>query len=129
MILSLGAPLYQEHKDRLNRLLPGRFYELYGLTEGLLDHPRQSRSRYARPARSACRRRSSTRCASCARTVPTPQPGEIGEIVGRGPILMTGYYNRPDLTEQAIRDGWLFTGDMGYVDDEGYLTWSTARRT
>ena len=32
-----------------------------------------------------------------------------------------GYYGRPDLTEQAIRDGWLFTGDLGYVDDEGYL--------
>jgi acyl-CoA synthetase (AMP-forming)/AMP-acid ligase II len=48
-------------------------------------------------------------------------PGEVGEIVGRGPSLMTGYFNRPDLTAQAIRDGWLFTGDMGYVDEEGYL--------
>ncbi|MBL8542072.1 MAG: AMP-binding protein, partial [Betaproteobacteria bacterium] len=34
---------------------------------------------------------------------------------------MTGYFNRPDLTAQAIRDGWLFTGDLGYVDSEGYL--------
>jgi len=48
-------------------------------------------------------------------------PGEIGEIVGRGPFLMTGYYQRPDLTAQAIRDGWLFSGDMGYADDEGFL--------
>ena len=47
--------------------------------------------------------------------------GEVGEIVGRGPSLMIGYYNRPDLTAQAVRDGWLFTGDMGYVDEEGYL--------
>jgi len=47
--------------------------------------------------------------------------GEIGEIIGRGPILMSGYHNRPDLTEKAIRNGWLFTGDMGFVDDEGFL--------
>ena len=46
---------------------------------------------------------------------------EVGEIVGRGPILMSGYYNQPDLTAKAIRDGWLYTGDMGFVDAEGYL--------
>ncbi len=48
-------------------------------------------------------------------------PGEIGEIVGCGPITMTGYYKRPDLTAQAIRDGWVYSGDLGYMDDEGYL--------
>ena len=48
-------------------------------------------------------------------------PREIGEIVGRGPIRMQGYYKRPDLTEQAIRDGWIFSGDLGYVDEDGYL--------
>jgi long-chain acyl-CoA synthetase len=45
-------------------------------------------------------------------------PGEIGEIVGRGPALMPGYYKRPDLTVEAIVDGWLHTGDLGYVDEE-----------
>ncbi|MGA7443350.1 MAG: hypothetical protein WBW82_14350, partial [Candidatus Sulfotelmatobacter sp.] len=48
-------------------------------------------------------------------------PGEIGEIVGRGPALMPGYYKRPDLTAQAIVDGWLHTGDLGYVDEDGFL--------
>jgi acyl-CoA synthetase (AMP-forming)/AMP-acid ligase II len=48
-------------------------------------------------------------------------PGQIGEIAGRGPFLMTGYYKRPDLTAQAVRDGWLYSGDMGYVDEEGFL--------
>ena len=40
-------------------------------------------------------------------------PGEVGEIVGRSPLMMPGYYKRPDLTAQAIVDGWLFTGDVG----------------
>ena len=48
-------------------------------------------------------------------------PGEVGEIVGRGPITMPGYYKRPDLTALAIRDGWLFSGDLGYVDEDGFL--------
>jgi len=45
----------------------------------------------------------------------------IGEIIGRGPITMPGYYGRDDLTAAALRDGWLYTGDLGYVDDDGYL--------
>jgi acyl-CoA synthetase (AMP-forming)/AMP-acid ligase II len=119
MILSLGAPLYKEHKDILNRVLPNRFYELYGLTEGfwtILDRTQSERkagSVGAPPAFYEMR---------IVREDGTEAPcGEVGEIVGRGPSLMTGYYNRPDLTTQAIRDGWLFTGDMGCVDEEGYL--------
>jgi acyl-CoA synthetase (AMP-forming)/AMP-acid ligase II len=49
------------------------------------------------------------------------EAGEVGEIVGRGPSLMLGYFGRPDLTDQAVRDGWLYTGDLGYADGEGYL--------
>jgi acyl-CoA synthetase (AMP-forming)/AMP-acid ligase II len=48
-------------------------------------------------------------------------PNEVGEIVGRSPLLMPGYYKRPDLTEAAIVDGWMHTGDMGYLDDDGFL--------
>jgi long-chain acyl-CoA synthetase len=47
--------------------------------------------------------------------------GEGGEISGTSPLLMPGYYGRSDLTEAAIENGWLFTGDLGFVDAEGFL--------
>jgi acyl-CoA synthetase (AMP-forming)/AMP-acid ligase II len=48
--------------------------------------------------------------------------GEIGEIVCRGDSVMSGYWNNPKATVEAIRNGWLFTGDMGSFDARGYLT-------
>ena len=48
-------------------------------------------------------------------------PGEVGEIVVRGPLLMKGYWNRPEDTAAAIPDGWLRTGDLARQDDDGYL--------
>lgn len=119
MIMTVGAPLHLEHKQKLNDLLPGVFYELYGLTEGfvtVLDKTQYE----AKPASVG---------------VPPPfyemrivddngkdrLPNEVGEIIGKAPIQMAGYYKRPDLTKNAIRDGWLYSGDLGYVDEDGYL--------
>jgi len=47
--------------------------------------------------------------------------GEIGEIIARGPNIMQGYYNMPEETQAALRNGWLYTGDMGRFDEDGYL--------
>ena len=119
MVLSLGAPLLREHKDRLNDALPGRFYELYGLTEGFVtildrdDALRKSGSVGVPPPFYEMRI-----VGEDGRDVPQ---GAVGEIAGRGPITMPGYYNRVELSAEALRDGWLFTGDLGYVDEDGFL--------
>jgi long-chain acyl-CoA synthetase len=49
-------------------------------------------------------------------------PGESGEIAVRGPMVTKGYWGRPEATTEAIPDGWLRTGDIGRVDEEGYFT-------
>ena len=119
MICNVGAPLHQEHKEKLTRYLPNRFYELYGLTEGFLtildknDYTAKPGSVGVPPQYYDMRIEDPD-----GNQVP---PGEIGEIVGRGPIQMTQYYKQPDLTREAIKDGWLYTGDLGYADEDGYL--------
>ncbi len=48
-------------------------------------------------------------------------PGEMGEVLVRGPHIMKGYWNRPEATAEAIRDGWLYTGDLATTDKEGFV--------
>jgi long-chain acyl-CoA synthetase len=118
-VLSLGAPLLEKHRAEFEAVLPGRLYELYGLTEGIITilDPRVAANKpgsvgAAPPFFDIRVRREDGSDAA---------PGEIGEIVGRGPLLMEEYYNRPDLTAAAVRDGWMHSGDMGYLDEDGYL--------
>jgi fatty-acyl-CoA synthase len=49
------------------------------------------------------------------------KPGEVGEIIVSGPILMTAYWKRPQQTEETIKDGWLHTGDLAKLDEEGFI--------
>lgn len=49
------------------------------------------------------------------------EPGEVGEVVARGPQVMLGYWNNQAATDQVIRDGWLYTGDMGKRDKDGFF--------
>jgi acyl-CoA synthetase (AMP-forming)/AMP-acid ligase II len=51
---------------------------------------------------------------------PVP-PGKAGEIVKQSPTVMKGYYKNPEATAKALKNGWLYTGDLGYLDEDGYL--------
>jgi len=119
MVCSVGAPLHLEHKKEFARRLPGRFYELYGLTEGFVtildrdDFERKPGSVGVPPPLYEMRI-----VDDGGNEVAT---GDVGEIVGRGPTLMPGYHKREDLTAEAIKDGWLHSGDLGFVDEDGFL--------
>ncbi len=77
--------------------------------------------------------KSARRLASCGKPVPGVEvrvvdldnrdvaPGEVGEIIARGPNIMAGYWKRPAETEATIVDGWLRTGDLATVDEDGYI--------
>ncbi|MBN9404453.1 MAG: AMP-binding protein [Burkholderiales bacterium] len=125
-----GAPMYLADIQRALQVMGPRFVQIYGQGEtpmvgtvlsradlGDTKHPRH-RQRLASigVAQTPVRVRVTD---AAGRDLP---PGEIGEVLVRGDSVMTGYWNNPEATAAAIRDGWLFTGDMGALDEDGYLT-------
>ena len=119
MLCSIGAPLHRTHKDHFNEVLPGRFYELYGLTEGLVTI--LDREEFGAKPDSVGTPLPFYEMKIVDKEGNRLPPNAIGEIVSHGPSTTPGYYKRPDLTAQSIRDGWVHTGDLGYVDEDGFL--------
>ncbi|MHB1651475.1 MAG: long-chain-fatty-acid--CoA ligase [Desulfitobacteriaceae bacterium] len=117
-----AAPLAPDVKRRFEELTGSRLMEGYGLTEAVT-------ALCANPYRGV------NKTGSIG--LPFPDviiqirdlesgqqelpPGETGELVIQAPELMLGYHQRPQETAGALRDGWLFTGDLGYRDEEGYF--------
>ncbi len=120
--ISGSAPLPIEVQQKFEEVTGGKLVEGYGLTEAspvthanfLWDRPRIKGSiGVPWPDTDVV-------ILSLETGDPLP-PGEIGEIAVKGPQVMKGYWNRPEDTEQSIRNGWLLTGDLGYMDEEGYF--------
>ena len=113
LLVSGGAPLDPELFDRF-RSLGFTLCEGYGLTETAPvltvnppDRPRRGSVGLPLPG--------------VELRIIRPDSDGVGEIVARGPNVMSGYFGQPELTASALRDGWLHTGDLGRLDAEGYL--------
>jgi long-chain acyl-CoA synthetase len=125
-----ASPMPVELLKRAMKVFPGaEFFQGYGQSEAspLLtalmpeDHITEGAERITR------------RLASCGRPVigvevevvdendRPVKPGEVGEIVARGPNVMMGYWKRPEETATTLRGGWLRTGDMATIDEDGYI--------
>jgi acyl-CoA synthetase (AMP-forming)/AMP-acid ligase II len=119
-----GSPITLGVLERAQELLPGvALSQAYGMTElapvatllGSADHAAKRKlTSGGRPAPHV-----EIRIAG-ADDEPLA-PGEVGEILVRGPNLMSGYWERPEETREALRGGWMHTGDGGYLDEDGYL--------
>jgi len=117
-----AASLPPEVKRRFEDLTGGRLMEGYGLTEAVT-------AKCANPYRGVNKTGSIgipfpdtvMRIVDAETGTRDLPPGEVGEIVLKSPDMMLGYYGRPEETAQTIRDGWLYTGDLGYMDRDGYF--------
>jgi len=120
--VSGAAPLLAETKRRFEELTGGRIVEGYALTETTM---------------AACVTPYLGKWKEGSTGMPLPDvvvrigdietgegempPGKEGEIVFKAPQLMVGYWNKTEETRDMLRDGWLYTGDIGYMDEDGYV--------
>lgn len=123
-----GSPIAEAILDRALTALPQvGFLQAYGMTELSPLATVLPPFFHSPEGRGENKLRSAGRAGLCVelRVVdPDGQPvptGETGEIVVRGPNVMLGYWHKPEQTAEAVRDGWMHTGDAGYLDEDGFL--------
>jgi acyl-CoA synthetase (AMP-forming)/AMP-acid ligase II len=123
-----AAPMPPDLLDRALTTWPqAEFFQAYGLTEtagaACINLPANHRPGAPDPARlrSVGRAGLGAEIRVVDETGADCPRGQVGEIIIRGPMVTAGYWKLPEATAQALRDGWLHTGDGGRMDDEGYL--------
>ena len=125
-----GGPMYVEDIRRALATMGPRFVQIYGQGESPMTITALSRAHLAAERHPRWAERIAS--VGVAQTLVEVRvvggdgsdvaTGETGEVVVRGDPVMAGYWRNPEATEQALRDGWLWTGDLGALDDDGFLT-------
>ncbi|HSF81781.1 MAG TPA: long-chain fatty acid--CoA ligase [Anaerolineales bacterium] len=121
LCISGASSLLAETKQRFERITGGRIVEAYAMTESMLGAT-------VSPVHGAYKPGSigiplpdvEIRIVDIENNQEVLQPEQVGEILLRAPQIMQGYWNKPEETARILRDGWLYTGDIGYQDEDGY---------
>jgi long-chain acyl-CoA synthetase len=122
LCISGAAPLLAETKRRFEALTGGRIVEGYSLTEAVMAGIMTPvRGTYKEGAVGLPLPDVEIRIVDADTGRTDLPPGEVGEILIRAPQLMVGYWQRPEETANVLREGCLSTGDLGYLDEDGYL--------
>ena len=130
LIVYGGGPMYVEDLVRGLAVLGPKFVQIYGQGEAPMTitgltrsmHEDRSHPRYHERLGSAGVARTDVEV-RVVDTADRPLPaGEIGEVVCRGDVVMSGYWSNPEATASTLKGGWLHTGDMGAFDEDGFLT-------
>ena len=125
-----GGPMYLADLERATEAFGHRLAQIYGQGESPMTITALSKEHHAdvNHPRHA-QRLASVGVPHCVVEVRLCDPegrevpaGEVGEVCVRGDVVMSGYWNNPDATAAALRNGWLWTGDLGAMDADGFLT-------
>lgn len=119
--ISGSAPLPVEVQEEFERVTGGKLVEGYGLTESSpVTHGNFLWEKRV-PGSIGVPWPDTEVIIMSLETGEALPPGEIGEIVVKGPQIMKGYWNKPEETAAVLQDGWLHTGDVGYMDEDGFF--------
>ena len=117
-----AAPLMSETKHQFEKLISGPVVEGYGLTEsGIVGATFPVKGKWKQGSVGIPAPDVAVRIMDIETGTKELKQGETGEIIIKGPQLMQGYWKRPEETAEILRDGWLYTGDIGYMDEDSYL--------
>ncbi|MFQ6016678.1 MAG: AMP-binding protein [Kiloniellaceae bacterium] len=125
-----GGPMYVEDLKHAMAVLGNRFVQIYGQGESPMtitaldkaEHANRTDPRYQARLASAGRAQTVVEVRVAGEADRSLPPGALGEVLVRGDSVMRGYWNDPKASAEALGGGWLHTGDMGVLDEDGFLT-------
>jgi acyl-CoA synthetase (AMP-forming)/AMP-acid ligase II len=121
-LLTGGAPIPVELQKRLKELAPQAFIgEGYGLSETICHGGVATPLYRYKPGFLGIPQLNDVKITDLETGTRELGPNEKGEITIKGPAVMNGYWNKPEETSEVLREGWLHTGDIGLMDEEGYV--------